>query len=156
MIGGCCVIRICAGSSAISLQLRTPTYSMRYTRSQPAKSVSAKRLQIRQVITYLRPPPQVKKAFTLDQLFRAIEMEKAKSMDESRSPLERTQSMRVRRRACCCLERVYIHSGCSICRVRKCSAYQVRVPVSAPVSAPQRHLHTGLRTGIPHLSFVLI
>ena len=33
---------------------------------------------------------------TLDQLFAAIEREKMRSLDESRSPLERTQSMRVR------------------------------------------------------------
>lgn len=40
-------------------------------------------------------PPQSKKNLTLDQLFRAIELEKLKSMDESRTPIERTQSMRV-------------------------------------------------------------
>ena len=39
---------------------------------------------------------QSKKTFNLDQLFRAIELEKMKSMDESRSPIERTKSMRVR------------------------------------------------------------
>ena len=40
--------------------------------------------------------PQSKQAITLEALFRAIELEKLRSLDETRSPLERTQSMRVR------------------------------------------------------------
>lgn len=52
-----------------------------------------------------------KKSFTLDQLFLAIEREKAKSLDVTRSPLERTQSMRV---CACCVVGIVMERGADL------------------------------------------